>query len=62
MSLFRDYLRLLIVVDFVMMKSTGGFPPHRVFRHAGRDVRVGLDASIFLEAEPSDSGGFHPHI
>jgi hypothetical protein len=38
MSLFRDYLRLLIVVDFVMMKSTGGFPPRRVFRHAGRDV------------------------
>jgi hypothetical protein len=35
MSLLRDYLRLLIVVDFVMMKSTGGFPARRVFRHAG---------------------------
>jgi hypothetical protein len=38
MSLFRDYLRLLIVVDFVIMKSTCGFLARRVFRHAGRDV------------------------
>jgi hypothetical protein len=40
MSLFRDYLCLLIVIDFVVMKSTGGFPPRRVFRHAGRDVTL----------------------
>jgi hypothetical protein len=38
MSLFRAYLRLLIVVDFVMMRSTGGFPACRVSRHSGRDI------------------------
>ena len=38
MSLFRDYLRLLIIVDFIIMKSTSRFPARGVFRYAGRDV------------------------
>jgi hypothetical protein len=47
MSLFRDYLSLLIVIDFVVMKSTGGFPPRRVFRHAGRDVTLVKTTRLF---------------
>jgi hypothetical protein len=37
-TLFRDYLRFSIVVDFVMMMSTGEFSLRRVSRGTGRDV------------------------
>jgi hypothetical protein len=36
-SPFRDYLGFLGVVDFVVVGSIAGMPPHRVFRHTWRD-------------------------
>ena len=36
--LFRDYTRLFIVIDFVVVKSVLGFSLHRVSRPAWRDV------------------------
>jgi hypothetical protein len=36
-SLFREYLRLTVVVDFVVVGSIAGMPPRTVFRHTWRD-------------------------
>jgi hypothetical protein len=36
-SLFRDFIGLSVVVDFVMVGSVTCMPAHRVFRHTWRD-------------------------
>jgi hypothetical protein len=36
--MFQDYLRLLVIVGFVMVEDVEGVPLHRVSRHIGRDV------------------------
>ena len=38
-SLFRDFIGLLVVVDFVVVGSVTGMPAHRVFRHTWRDIK-----------------------
>jgi hypothetical protein len=39
-SLFRDFIGLSVVVDFVMVGSVTCMPAHRVFRHTWRDNTV----------------------
>jgi hypothetical protein len=41
-SVFRDYLGLLVVADTVVMKSSGVFPARRGIRHIGRDVSASI--------------------